>query len=112
MENAKIYGLCLERLKYQIGNAKKRLHSGPEDNVLLECYNTGEFEDIIDILELYDVTAPTFEQVREKLEDLAYTVSTLLQETLYFDLTIDGHFGLYLSIEKECATIMPVSKAA
>ncbi|MCL4491652.1 MAG: hypothetical protein M1510_07070 [Nitrospirae bacterium] len=104
MEGVKIYGLCLERLRYQINNAKNRIKDKTwryDDRVLLECYNTGEPDDIIDILELYDVEENTYEQVREKLEDLAYTVSALTREILLFDYTHEGHLGLYLVLKGE-----------
>ena len=96
MDGVKIYGLCLERLKHQIGNAKKRTGGTAPGPLLLECYNTGETEDIIDILELYDLEDHSPEQVREKLEDLAYTVSMLIREVLEFGFTEKGHLGLYL----------------
>ncbi|MCL5062632.1 MAG: hypothetical protein M1443_05415 [Nitrospirae bacterium] len=101
MLEAKIYGLCLERLKHQINNARQRTKDGTctyNDLILLECYNTGDLDDIIDILELYDIGERTFEGVMEKLNDLAYTVSALTRETLFFDLTQEGHLGLYLSM--------------
>lgn len=100
MIDAKIYGLCIERLKHQIIRAKGRAASGAtkySDSVLLECYNTGDIDDIIDILELYDLGEKTFDRLWESLEDLAYTVSLLTQETLFFDFTEHRHFGLYLS---------------
>ncbi len=103
MEGVKIYGLCLERLRHQIDNAIRRSEDGAsvsQGRMLLESYNTGEIEEIIDILELYDVEDRIEEAVREKLEDLAYTVSELLRETVSFDYTIEGHLGLYLSMPK------------
>lgn len=106
MEGVKIYGLCLERLRHQITNAKqkvKRDTTGNEGRVLLECYNTGEIDDVIDILELYDVEDRTAEKVSEKLEDLAFTVSELVRETLLFDYTDEGHLGLYFALHEGCA---------
>lgn len=97
MIDAKIYGLCIERLKYQISKAKERTAGGHNGFVLLECYNTGNIDDIIDILELYDIGEKTFDRLWESLGDLAYTVSLLTQETLYFDFTEHWHLGLYLS---------------
>lgn len=104
MEGSKIYGLCLERLKYQIDNARVRFGgalSRHTDLVLLESYNTGDREDIIDILELYDLEEHTPERLNEKLEELSYTASLLLRETLMFDYTDKGHLGLYLALQKE-----------
>jgi hypothetical protein len=99
MDGVKIYGLCIERLKFQIGNAKKRLNgSGPvsDEHVLLESYNTDDPEDIIDILELYDINERSFEAVREKLDELAYTVSILTRETLAFGMTERDIWGFIL----------------
>jgi len=106
MEGVKIYGLCLERLRYQITNARKRVKSERseyQERVLLECYNTAELDEIIDILELYDVEERTPDIVRDKLGDLAYTVSELVRETILFDYTDEGHLGLYLALLKESA---------
>lgn len=101
MEAAKIYGLCLERLAHQTRIAKQRINGRHLNNgkVLLESYNTADIEDIIDILELYDIEARTDEGLKEKLEDLAYTVSELMREVLFFDYTEEGHMGLYLSLK-------------
>jgi len=104
MKDAKIYGLCLERLKHQIGNARLRpsgaLPRYPA-RVLLESYCTGDMEEIIDILELYDIELHTPRHLREKLEDLSYTASLLLRETLRFAYTDEGHLGLYLTFQEE-----------
>ncbi|MGD0887360.1 MAG: hypothetical protein ABSA46_21155 [Thermodesulfovibrionales bacterium] len=97
----KIYGLCLERLKHQIKNAGNRVKAETyfcPDQVLLESYNTGELQDIIDILELYDLEERTFDSLKVKLEDLAYTISVLINQTLTFGFNEDGHLGLYLSM--------------
>ncbi len=101
MDGVKIYGLCLERLKHQIALAIKRLEGSAHGSryFLLESYNTGDLDDIVDILELYDLKDKTPELLREKLHDLAYTVSTLLRHTLIFDYTEEGHLGLYLSLQ-------------
>jgi len=101
MEAAKIYGLCLERIAHQIRIAKQRINGGHAHNgrLLLESYNTGDIADIIDILELYDIEARTNEGLKERLEDLAYTVSELMREVLFFDYTEEGHMGLYLSLK-------------
>ena len=109
MEEIKIYGLCLERLRYQIVNAKKKVNGDAlsiQERFLLESYNTAEIDDIIDILELYDVEERTSNHVKEKLEELADTVSLLLQETLTFDLTDDGHLGLYLLTSNESLSML------
>ena len=98
MDNAKIYGICLERLKHQIKLAKQRVKAGACGNnpILLECYNTGDIEEIVDILELYDVEEKTRGHIIEKCEELACTISELSREVLMFDYTGKGHLGLYL----------------
>ncbi len=96
MLEAKIYGLCLERLRYQIKRARE--NSLRPGHVLLEGYNTGDIDDIIDILELYDLEERSYEGLMQKLDDLAYTVSLLTQEKLFFDFTEEGYLGLYLSL--------------
>jgi len=106
MEGAKIYGLCLERLRHQITKAKERAEKYAADGssgMLLESYNTGELDDIIDILELYDLKDRTFSEANEKLEDLAYTVSELTRERIMFGYTDEGHLGLYLVLNKEAS---------
>lgn len=104
-DELKIYGLCLQRLNHQIGIAKGRVNTTPDraNEVLLESYETGAVEEIIDILELYDVEAQTFEAVQEKLDDLACTVSVLTGEKLFFDYTGEGHLGLYLALPDRSA---------
>jgi len=100
MDNAKIYGICLERLKHQIKLAKQRVKAGAcgDNPILLECYNTGEVEEIVDILELYDVEEKTREHISEKCGELAYTISELSRELLTFGYTEKGHLGLYLFV--------------
>jgi len=99
MKEVKIYGLCLERLRFQISNAKKRLAASGAacEGLLLECYNTGDPDEIIDILELYDIEDRSMTGVLKKLQDLAYTVSLLLRERIGFGLTGKGELGLYLA---------------
>lgn len=103
MDASKIYGLCLGRLTHQIINAKRQEYLGKKNNgqILLESYNTGDIEDIIDILEIYDIEVRTYEGLKEKLEDLACTVSVLMREALFFDYTEKGHLGLYFSLKGE-----------
>lgn len=97
-EGVKIYGLCLERIRHQTLKAETRLREATgicPARYLLESYNTGNVEEIIDILELYDVDERTREGVDLKLEDLAWTVSLLVKKTLVFGYTGNGHLGLY-----------------
>lgn len=98
---AKIYGLCLERLKYQIKNAKQRVNGNGNESILLESYNTAELDDIIDILELYDLEENTYDALKNKLDDLAYTVSILTHETLFFGFTGKGFLGLFLALKEK-----------
>lgn len=101
MDAVKIYGLCLERLEFQIGLAKRRVddsYQSAQGLILMECYNTGDVEDLIDIMELYDIEGRTLDAVKQKLEELEYTVSVLLREQIRFGFTEEGHLGLYLAI--------------
>ena len=114
MEDVKIYGLCLERLKYQVGLAyEKKQHNDAtaQNRYLLESYHSADIDDIIDILELYDLDERTSSHLREKLDELAYTVSLLISETMTFDLTDEGHLGLYLVVTDE-AILEPEHVAA
>jgi len=96
MDDAKIYNVCLMRVKFQIVKAKERHGDGslPEGGIILESYNTGDLEEIIDILELYDIEDRNPAGLAEKLEDLAYTVSVLVKEKVVFDYDEKGHLGL------------------
>ena len=117
MDDVKIYGLCIERLKFQIANAKRRLSENAQvygGHLLLESYNTGDPDDVIDILELYDINERSFEAVREKLDELAYTVSILCRETLNFGMTEEGYLGLYLTVgvnSRNCCKLGEVAVA-
>ena len=104
MEDVKIYGLCLERLKYQIGLAKEKSNNGESltnERYLMESYHTSDIDDIIDILELYDLEGNTSSHLKEKLDELAYTVSLLIGEKITFGLTDEGFLGLYLLAHDE-----------
>ena len=103
-DGVKIYGLCLERMRHQINIAKKKSQTGEfveDDTFLLESYNTGDIDDIIDILELYDIEEKNLKGLHDKLEELADTVSILTRETLRFGFTDEGHLGLYLTLNKD-----------
>jgi hypothetical protein len=97
LDEVKIYGLCLGRLKYQLNIAQKRLadSSALRGDIILESYNTSDIEELIDILELYDIEDRTRDGLMNKLDDLAQTVSALMQKTLVFAITNEGHLGLY-----------------
>ena len=109
MKDVKFYGLCLERLRFQIGNAKKRIAVADRicEGLLLECYNTSDPEEIIDILELYDIEDRSLSGVLKKLDDLAYTVSLLLREGIGFGLTGKGELGLYWAAAPSGAITAP-----
>jgi|SRR5208283_3248009 len=107
METVSICGLCLERLKYQINNAKKRtVNSGGQTRpgkILLESYNTGDPDEIVDILEIYHAKDRTLEGVHETLAELAYSASVLTRESLNFGFNGEGHFGLFLDLNAAVA---------
>ena len=107
MDEAKIYNVCLQRVKFQITSAKQRLNGSipAGGRIVLESYQTGEIDEIIDILELYDLEAHTREGLAEKLEDLAYTVSVLVKEKVAFDYDEKGDLGLCLTLRPETEEI-------
>ena len=97
MDEVKIYGLCLGRIKYQLTIAGKKHAetSSAQGNVLLESYCTSNIDDLIDILDLYDIEDRTWDGLMNKLDDLAQTVSALMRKTLMCAITDEGHLGLY-----------------
>jgi len=105
MDEAKIYNVCLQRVKFQITNAKRRLDGfiPPGEKLVLESYNTGDIDEIIDILEIYDLDSHDRSGLEEKLEDLAYTVSVLVKETVGYDYDEKGNLGLYLILKNPAA---------
>lgn len=102
MDEAKIYNVCLQRVKFQITNAKQRLSSNTysDARLVLESYNTGDIAEIIDILELYDLEEHTRTGLTEKLDDLAYTVSVLVKDKISFDYDEKGNLGIYLLLKQ------------
>jgi hypothetical protein len=111
MDEAKIYNVCLMRVKFQIMNARQRLNGSilSGNRQLLESYNTGDITDIIDILELYDLDDQTRDGLAQKLDDLAYTVSILVKDKIAFDYDERGNLGLYLLLKE--SSLAECSKA-
>lgn len=97
MLDAKIYGLCLDRLKRQLSRAR----SLNQPRVQLESYCVTEIGDIVDVLELFDLEQQSQEALREKLDELALTISVLMDETLEFDRDESGELGLYVVFESQ-----------
>jgi uncharacterized linocin/CFP29 family protein len=93
LDNFKLYGLCVERLKHQLALAKKRVRAS--DRIVLEGYQTADIDEIIDVLELYDIEEKTLEKLQEKLEDLAHDVSLFIKETIEFGYDDNGNLCLY-----------------
>lgn len=105
VEGAKVYGLCLERLEFQIKNALARISKdsslyNPDKGFVLESYCTSDIDEIIDLLEIYDVTDRKRETVMAKLSEIAYSASILLGETLRFDFCEEGFLCIYLILKK------------
>lgn len=102
IEGVKIYGVCMERLEHQIKLAKTRIANNPDiaktKTMVLESYNTGDMDEIIDILELYDLPDDNEEAVLNKLEEVALSVSILARETITFDFCDKGFLCLYLKV--------------
>jgi len=113
MDEAKIYNVCLMRVKHQVTNARQRLNGWipAEGRLILESYNTGDIEEIVDILELYDLIDRTQEGLLEKLDDLAYTVSVLVKDTIAFDFDERGNLGLYLVPRQRSSVIRDKKQA-
>jgi len=101
VEDVKVYGLCLGRLKHQIGLAREREKANASQRILLESYCYSDPADIIDILELYDIEDRSLASLMGKLGDLAYTASVLMRETLTFGIDENGVFGLYLLLDRQ-----------
>ncbi|TAN40711.1 MAG: hypothetical protein EPN25_06705 [Nitrospirae bacterium] len=114
MDEAKIYNVCLQRVKFQITNAKKRLAAShvTADAMVLESYNTGDLVEIIDILEIYDLEDHTPQGLKEKLQDLAYTVSVMVRDTIAFDFDDKGHLALYWVVEDAAAVTVTENEEA
>ncbi|MBI5143220.1 MAG: hypothetical protein HZA20_13680 [Nitrospirae bacterium] len=121
-DDAKIYNVCLQRVKFQIENAIKRLNaslassassaslansanSAHSGRITLESYQTDDIEEIVDILELYDLEDRTEAGLKEKLDDLAYTVSVLVRETVAFDYDDRGSMALFLVVNQDEAVL-------
>jgi len=102
-EGLKIYGMCLERLQHQIRLAKERIKAmnPPPERIVLECYYTNDVEDIIDILELYDIEHKDMDTVKQKLADLADDISIMMRERLEFCFNENGDLCLYLILKKK-----------
>jgi hypothetical protein len=98
MDDAKIYNVCLQRVRHQILSARQRSCSGRH---ILESYCTGDAEEIIDLLEIYDIEDRSPEALNARLDDLAYTVSLLVKEKISFEYDEKGHLGLYLVVREK-----------
>ena len=107
MDEAKIYNVCLQRVKFQITNAKKRLdgNSTASGLFILESYNTGDIAEIVDILEIYDLDNYTQQGLKDKLLDLAYTVSVLVKDKITFEYDKKGNLGLYMVVDESVEAV-------
>lgn len=97
----KVYGFCLDRLRYQIANVKQKSEKAAdsgEELVLLESYNSGDVQDILDILEIEDLQDYDLSALSDKLSEVAHTLSNLTGEAISFGYNDAGHLGLYLSL--------------
>src|SRR5512139_2724258 len=100
MLRGKVYGICLERVGHLITKGRQRLNgnSHRQGQVLLESYCTGNINDIVYILVLYDLKERTPEGLTRELEKVASTLSRVAHEELSFGYTEEGHLGLYLTL--------------
>ena len=103
LQDFKLYGLCVMRLKHQIALAKERgrMCNG---RVALESFCTGEVEEIVDLLELYDLR-DLKDISRLALDamlcELAGDASLFVREPLAFDYDESGDLCLYLLEEAQ-----------
>ena len=100
LENFKLYGVCVERLKHQLANARKRVGDRVVDRVVLEGYQTGDIDEIIDLLEFYDIEEKTPEALQGKLEDLAHDVSLFVKEIIEYGYDDNGNLCMYWRMKK------------
>ncbi|MFC1769999.1 hypothetical protein ACFLZI_02980 [Nitrospirota bacterium] len=101
LKDFKLYGVCVERLKYQIKIAREQGRMCGK-RVLLESYCTGDIEEITDILELYDLKDKTHEALMSMLSDLSDDVSLFLKDhRIGFDFNKEGELCLYWLLTKK-----------
>ena len=101
----KLYGLCIMRLRHQIALSKERGRMCMGRDVL-ESFCTGEVEEIVDLLELYDLQSRTREGLLKMLGELANDASLFVREPLAFDFDEQDKLCLYL-LEAEPVKIEP-----
>ncbi len=97
----KLYGLCIERLKHQIRLAEERVRRTPhsfDGRVVLEGYETSDVEEIVDLLELYDIGEKDRVSLINKLQELAENASLLVRREIEFDFDSNGNLCLYLRL--------------
>jgi hypothetical protein len=99
-EHYKLYGVCIERLRHQLAIARKSIKDRDVEKVALEGYYTGDIDEIIDLLELYDIEEKTPEALQSKLEDLAHDFSLFTKETIEFGYDDNGELCLYWRVKK------------
>jgi len=92
----KLYNLCIERLKHQIARARAASPDGQGGMWVLESYCTGDPEEIIDIMELYDLKDRSLGAVMGKLAELASDASMFVGEKISFAFNADGELCIYL----------------
>lgn len=95
----KLYNLCIERLKHQIARAKAARPDG--GMAVLESYCTADPEEIIDILELYDLEERSMVAVMGKLEELASDASLFVGENIAFAFDASGDLCIYLVLSEQ-----------
>jgi hypothetical protein len=78
---------------------------------VLESFCTGDIEDIVDLLELYDLKVRTRMGLDAMLTELAEDASLFVQESLAFDYDESGDLCLFL-VEKVEATTENINVAS
>ncbi len=99
-EGLKLYGVCLERLQHQISQALSRTN-GARGRVVLESYMTSDPQEIIELLELFDIEHEDMESVMRKLKEIAEDVSMMVKRRVEFGFSDEGELCLYLVLERD-----------
>ena len=99
LQDFKLYGLCIMRLRHQIQRA---LDSGRmrDGRVELESFCTAETDEIVDLLELYDLEDRTRAGLMEMLGELAADASLFVSGQIEFAFNEESELSLYLLAEE------------
>ena len=83
-----------------MANARKRVGDRVADRVVLEGYQAGDIDEIIDLLEFYDIEEKTPGALQDKLEALAHDVSLFVKEIIEYGYDDNGNLCMYWRMKK------------